>query len=165
MPDSSLCESTDRVCLRLLDSSNGAVVQTWQFQGQSEITIGRSADRDVRVGDQHVSRLHAVLRYASGTWTIFSQGRNGLLIGDEPIEQAELADDTTFRLGAAGPVLSFQFDRESGDSVATIDMDSVPILLLRIDEERKAREVAEIVEADYFQHLRAKARQIREGKQ
>lgn len=153
-----------RVCMHLLDSSSGAVVQTWQFDGQETITLGRSSDRHVRVGDQHVSRLHAQVRHADGVWTIESLGRNGLLIDGERQQRAVLQDRTVFRLGPEGPTLSVRFERVSNDSLATLETDVLPVVDLRIDNERMQREVEQIVGADYFQQLRNRARVLRKQK-
>jgi pSer/pThr/pTyr-binding forkhead associated (FHA) protein len=161
MHASSPSDSTLRVCLHLLDSSNGSIVQTWQFDGQELITIGRASECHVRVGDQHVSRLHAELRHADGVWTIVSKGRNGLSFDGARQEQAVLADHGKFRLGQEGPMLSVRFERISNDSLATLDSTALPLVDLRIDNERKDRDVAEIAGADYFQQLRNRAGHLR----
>jgi pSer/pThr/pTyr-binding forkhead associated (FHA) protein len=161
MPSFPTSEPAPRVSLHLLDSSSGAIVQTWQFDGRPSITLGRSAERDVRVGDQHVSRLHAELRYQGGVWTIVSHGRNGLLIDGQKLERAELSDHTRFRLGPEGPMLTVRFERVSNDSLATVETSGFPLVPLRIDAERKLREVEEIAGGEYFQQLQNRARALR----
>jgi pSer/pThr/pTyr-binding forkhead associated (FHA) protein len=151
-----------RVCVHLLDSSSGAIVQTWQFDGQGRITIGRSSECQVRVGDQHVSRLHAELCHTDGVWTVVSKGRNGLSFDGTRQERAVLADRGKFRLGPEGPMLSVRFERVSNDSLATLDSNALPVVDLRIDNERKEREVAEIAGGEYFQQLHARARDLRQ---
>jgi pSer/pThr/pTyr-binding forkhead associated (FHA) protein len=150
-----------RVSIHLLDSSHGAVMQTWQFDGQESITLGRSSERDVRVGDQHVSRLHAELRFDGEHWVALSHGRNGLLVDGEQTQRAPLKEKSVVRLGPEGPMLSVRFERVSNDSLATLEASVMPVVHLKIDEERKAREVTEIVEGQYFQQLRSRARQLR----
>jgi pSer/pThr/pTyr-binding forkhead associated (FHA) protein len=161
MQSSPSADATLRVCVHLLDSSSGAIVQTWQFDGQNRITVGRSSERHVRVGDQHVSRLHAEMQYVDGAWMVESHGRNGLMIDGQRLQKAVLNDRSVFRLGPEGPALSVRFERISNDSLATIETDAMPIVDLRIDNERKQREVEQIAAGDYFQELRAKVRKIR----
>ena len=74
MQTSPLIDAALRVSIQLLDSSHGKVVQTWQFDGRTSITVGRASERDVRIGDQHVSRLHAEVLHEDGAWTLVSHG-------------------------------------------------------------------------------------------
>jgi pSer/pThr/pTyr-binding forkhead associated (FHA) protein len=161
METSPLVDAALRVSIQLLDSSHGKVVQTWQFDGRSSITLGRASERDVRVGDQHVSRLHAEVLHEDGAWTLVAHGRNGLLVDNRKVDRVVLQERTVFRLGPEGPMLAVRFERVTNDSLATLDTSSMPVLAVKIDEDRKAREVAEIASGDYFKELRTRAIQLR----
>ena len=161
----SSSDASLRVSVHLLDSSHGAIMQTWQFSGQDEITLGRATNCDVRVGDQHVSRMHAAVRFVDGAWMIESLGRNGLLVDNQRLENAPLKNGTVFRLGPDGPMIRIRFERVSNDSLATLEAETFPLLALQIDEDRKAREVAEIVTGEYFKELRDKALRLRGQRQ
>ena len=161
MQTSPLVDASLRVSIQLLDSSHGKVVQTWQFDGRTSITMGRASERDVRIGDQHVSRLHAEVLHEDGAWTLVSHGRNGLLVDGIKVERLPLVERAVFRLGPEGPMLAVRFERITNDSLATLDTSSMPMIAVKIDEDRKAREGAEIASGDYFKELRTRAIQLR----
>ena len=77
------------------------------------------------------------------------------------MDRLPLLERTVFRLGPEGPMLSVRFERVTNDSLATLDTSSMPVVAVRIDEDRKAREVAEIAGGDYFKELRTRAIQLR----
>jgi serine/threonine protein kinase, bacterial len=59
-----------KISLHLLDSAKGQAVQTWKFEGQSLVRIGRSEENHVVIPDPSVSRFHAELRYLADSWGI-----------------------------------------------------------------------------------------------
>jgi pSer/pThr/pTyr-binding forkhead associated (FHA) protein len=108
------------VSLHLLDSAQGHPIQTWRFSAHTEIMIGREDLNDVVISDPHVSRLHARLVEAHGTWTLISMGRGGIFIDDRLIADIELRPPTVFRLGPTGPSLRFEVgtaDPSQGDTL------------------------------------------------
>ncbi len=153
--------SPQSVSVQLIDSSTGALMQTWEFDGQDRITVGRAGEQDIRVGDQYVSRLHAELQCGPDGWILIAQGRNGVHIDGQRIDRARLADRTVFRLGPNGPALCFRYG-QAVDALATIAEELAPQIEFRIDQAKCASEVAEIIDGGYFRDLETLAAQLRE---
>lgn len=68
-----------------------------------QVTVGRSSDVDVALSwDERVSRVHALLEYIGGTWTISDDGlsTNGTFCNHERVRgRRRLADGDTLTLG------------------------------------------------------------------
>jgi pSer/pThr/pTyr-binding forkhead associated (FHA) protein len=147
------------VVIHLLDSAQGHSLQTWRFSEQSQITIGRGEERDVSLGDPHVSRAHARLVYEADAWTLFSTGRHGTLVEDRLVSEYTLRHDTVFRLGAVGPTLRFSTHAPETRRSETMDnVDYDMLAMLEIDEQRKQQEVDQIAGDALFQELQEKVR-------
>lgn len=64
------------------------------------VTIGRVSDCDICISDANVSRRHAAIVRADGTWRIEDLGStNGTLLNGAPVESAELADGDVIGIG------------------------------------------------------------------
>lgn len=57
------------VSVELLDSDQAYTVQTWTFDSQDVIRIGRSHEGDVMISNPYVSREHAELRFSADRWS------------------------------------------------------------------------------------------------
>ena len=91
------------ITLTLLHPIQSVPVQSWCFESESVVRIGRSNDNDVIIYSAVVSRHHVELwNHASG-WEIINFGANGTYIDDKPIAQVSVADGMTIRLGNSGP--------------------------------------------------------------
>jgi hypothetical protein len=67
-------------------------------------TIGRAASCTRVVAHEEVSRSHAVLAHADGSWTVRDDGSsNGTLVGGRRVETAVLHDGDVLQLGVNGP--------------------------------------------------------------
>ena len=65
------------------------------------MVIGRT-DADVNVDDPEVSRRHAALEIFGEKVTLVDMGStNGTLVGDEPITEAELENQSEFSIGGS----------------------------------------------------------------
>ena len=157
-----LGQEPETIALQLIDSAQGRLLQIWCFTGRDVITIGRAAERDVVIAVPYVSRLHAELQLRNEQWWLVSRGQHGVLVANQPITEELAYSGMQFRLGSEGPVLRFvgQLDSTAEDS-ATLCLDSVDKIVLRIDESKLSAEVRAITEGDYFQTLKAKARDLR----
>ena len=151
----------DCISVELLDSDQVHALQSWTFESQEAIKIGRAEEQDVTIANPHVSRWHAELTSEIDGWCIKSLGRNGVLLNGEKIEQGRLSDRAIIRLGATGPVLRFSLGRASQQTGATMSEVSSEIGGLFIDESRKQQEVDEIVNNDFFQELKQRASTLR----
>jgi hypothetical protein len=149
------------VIVQLLDTTYRKPIKTWKFADKSSITIGRGDNLDVEINDAYVSRVHAELLLRGEQWFLVSRGRNGVVVGTQPITELPIAGEVTFRLGSAGPVMRFNNGADTEENSATLcfSADTLPIALL--NEAKLQEEVAQITSDDYFQKLQQKASEMR----
>ncbi len=96
--------------VRLADAA-GRDENRWELvPGRPRVTVGRSAESDVSLtSDDEVSRVHAVIEFVGGHWTIVDDGlsRNGTYVnGDRIAGRRRLRAGDSVRVG--GTVLVFQ---------------------------------------------------------
>ncbi len=89
--------------LTLLHPIQSVPVQSWSFESESVVRIGRSNDNDVIIYSAVVSRHHVELWKHPFGWEIINFGANGTYINDQSIAQALVVDGMTIRLGNSGP--------------------------------------------------------------
>lgn len=66
-----------------------------------EIIIGRHASADIRIPDLSVSRYHALLTVANGSWTITDLGsKSGVFVNDKKVKSAKLRENDIIKLGS-----------------------------------------------------------------
>ena len=148
------------VSVELLDGQQLHSLQSWTFDEQEVIRIGRSDEQDVTIANPHVSRLHAELRLEIDGWRIVGMGRNGVLLNGDRVDDAGLSDRSIIRLGSTGPTLRFLLGRSVRESGATVCEESSSFGL-EVDEARKQRDVESIVNDDFFQQLSERADDLR----
>lgn len=91
------------ITLTLLHPIQSVPVQSWSFESESVVRIGRSNDNDVIIYSAVVSRHHVELWKHPFGWEIINFGANGTYINDQSIAQALVVDGMTIRLGNSGP--------------------------------------------------------------
>ena len=91
------------ITLTLLHPIQSVPVQSWCFESESVVRIGRSNDNDVIIYSAVVSRHHVELWNQTYGWEIINFGANGTYLDDKPIAQVSVADGVTIRLGNSGP--------------------------------------------------------------
>jgi hypothetical protein len=70
--------------------------------GDTPVSIGRSAECDVRLTDTSVSRRHAEVRRSGDTWTIVDLGStNGTRVNGAGVRERRLSDGDTIAVGDA----------------------------------------------------------------
>ncbi|MBI5364591.1 MAG: FHA domain-containing protein [Planctomycetes bacterium] len=70
------------------------------FDVEDGATLGRDAACTVVLRDASISRRHARIERAGGAWRVVdTQSRNGLAVGGQRVESAELQDGAEFQLG------------------------------------------------------------------
>lgn len=94
---------TSVITLTLLHPIQSVPVQSWCFESESVVRIGRSNDNDVIIYSAVVSRHHVELWNQGNDWEIINFGANGTYVDDKPIAQVSVADGMTIRLGNSGP--------------------------------------------------------------
>ena len=85
--------------------TQSVAVQSWTFESQSVIRIGRANDNDVIIYSAVVSRHHVEIWKDPSGWEIINFGANGTYVNNEPIVQVAVDDGMVIRLGNSGPKL------------------------------------------------------------
>lgn len=91
------------ITLTLLHPIQSVAVQSWCFESEPVVRIGRSNDNDVIIYSAVVSRHHVELWNHANSWEIINFGANGTYVDDRPIAQVSVVDGMTIRLGNSGP--------------------------------------------------------------
>ncbi|MEG4440849.1 FHA domain-containing protein [Microcoleus sp. AT9_B5] len=91
------------ITLTLLHPIQSVPVQSWCFESEPVVRIGRSNDNDVIIYSAVVSRHHVELWNHAHGWEIINFGANGTYVDDRPIAQVSVVDGMTIRLGNSGP--------------------------------------------------------------
>ncbi|MEG4232410.1 FHA domain-containing protein [Microcoleus sp. Pol11C3] len=91
------------ITLTLLHPIQSVPVQSWCFESEPVVRIGRSNDNDVIIYSAVVSRHHVELWNHANGWEIINFGANGTYVDDRPIAQVSVVDGMTIRLGNSGP--------------------------------------------------------------
>ncbi len=73
---------------------------------RSETRVGRGERCDVTLPEEHVSRVHFVVRRRGERFTVLNRSRNGTLLNGAPVEEAELREDD--ELGVAPWTIRFR---------------------------------------------------------
>ena len=149
------------VSLHLVNPDTGHPVQTWLFEAQRSVRIGRAEGNDVVISDPSVSRFHAELQFNGSEWELVNLGRNGTLISSHSISRVRIDEQTLFRLGTGGPLLRFEHSCEAFDSLNTLAGAVAPPQSIQIDEGQKESQVRAIVESEYFQRLQGISSKLR----
>ncbi|MEA5472089.1 FHA domain-containing protein [Spirulina sp. 06S082] len=112
------------IVITLLHPSKSAPVQSWVFESEAELTLGRGSQNDVVLYSAVVSRRHAKLQQIgsqqgnaiaepqlshddSASWEIVNFGANGTYVDGKVLakeqETIPVYDGTIVRLGETGP--------------------------------------------------------------
>ncbi|MCA1994247.1 MAG: FHA domain-containing protein [Coleofasciculus sp. S288] len=106
------------ITLTLLHPLQSVPVQSWPFENESLIRIGRSTDNEVILYSAVVSRHHVELRRNGSEWEIVSLGANGTYIDGKRITQMSVVDGMIIRLASSGPKIQIHIDSETSQSKA-----------------------------------------------
>ena len=149
------------VSLHLVNPDTGRPIQTWLFEAQKSVRIGRAEGNDVVISDPSVSRFHAELQFNGTEWELVNLGKNGTLISSHSISRVRIDEQTLFRLGTGGPLLRFERSGEAFGTLNTLMGAVAPPQSIQIDECQKESQVRAIVESEYFQHLQGLSSKLR----
>lgn len=105
---------TSVITLTLLHPTQSVPVQSWSFDSESVIRIGRANDNDVIIYSAVVSRHHAELWNNPSGWEIINFGANGTYVDDKPITQGLVVDGMMIRLGSSGPKIRVRIGVATG---------------------------------------------------
>lgn len=93
------------ITLTLRRSHDSTPVQSWTFENQPIVRVGRAADNDVVLHSSVVSRYHLELQYSTIQWKLVSIGNNGTYLNGELIEQVPVVSGMVISLAQSGPAL------------------------------------------------------------
>ena len=97
------------ITLLLLHPQHSTPVQSWTFENELVIRVGRATDNNVVLYSAVVSRHHAELQLTNRGWEIISLGANGTFLGDRRISEAvPVIDGLVFRLAQSGPKIQIR---------------------------------------------------------
>jgi membrane-bound lytic murein transglycosylase D len=78
---------------------------------EAAFRIGRTADCELQIPDEHVSRSHAAVSFENGQWVVRDLGSaNGLFLNGARVKSAVVNGDLVLRFGIQGPEVSFHAD-------------------------------------------------------
>lgn len=98
------------ITLTLLHPLQSTPVQTWSFQNESVVRIGRAGDNQVVLYSAVVSRHHVELRLTANGWEVVNLGTNGTYISGRRIEQQVVEDGMVIRLARSGPMIQIRLN-------------------------------------------------------
>lgn len=98
------------ITLTLLHPMQSIPVQSWNFEHESVIRIGRSTDNHVILYSAVVSRHHVEIRKAETGWEIVNLGANGTYLDGRRITQVPVEDGVVIRLARSGPNVQIHLD-------------------------------------------------------
>ncbi len=91
------------ITLSLLHPFEPVPVQSWTFESESVIRIGRSTDNDVVIYSAVVSRHHVELQRNPNGWEVVALGSNGTYVDKESLTRTRILDGMVIRLASSGP--------------------------------------------------------------
>jgi pSer/pThr/pTyr-binding forkhead associated (FHA) protein len=96
------------ITIILLHPSQDIPLQSWSFDQEESIFIGRSTENDIVVYSAVVSRQHLELRKKGTQWEGINHGANGTYVNGEKVNQVTLEDGMVMRLADTGPKLQIK---------------------------------------------------------
>lgn len=116
-----LKDVTPVITLTLLHPLQSVPAQSWTFEPESVIRIGRSTDNDVILYSAVVSRHHVELRRENSSWEVVSLGANGTYMDGKRITQVPVVDGMIIRLASSGPQIQIRLgSAESNARLKTV---------------------------------------------
>lgn len=101
------------ITLILLHPFQTIPVQSWSFEDESAIRIGRATDNHVMLYSAVVSRHHVELRRRGTKWEIVNLGTNGTYVNGKPISQMPLEDGMIIHLARSGPKIQIRLGKKA----------------------------------------------------
>jgi pSer/pThr/pTyr-binding forkhead associated (FHA) protein len=100
------------ITLTLLLPGKAVPVQSWTFETESVVKIGRAADSNVVLYSAVVSRHHLEIRRVSSGWEAINVGANGTYLNGQAITKVTVIDGMVVRLASSGPKIQINIEQE-----------------------------------------------------
>lgn len=105
--------TTSVIKLTLLHPLQAVPVQSWNFDPDIVIRIGRSTDNEVILYSAVVSRHHVEVRpHTGGSWEIVNLGANGTFMDGKRLTKTPVFDGMIIRLASSGPQIQIRIEEQ-----------------------------------------------------
>ena len=102
------------ITLTLLHPLQSVAVQSWTFNDEPSIKIGRSTNNEVILYSAVVSRQHVEIRkLGQEEWEVVNLGSNGTYVDGKCIDKTKVVDGMIVRLASSGPKILIKIESES----------------------------------------------------
>ena len=99
------------ITLTLLHPLQSVAVQSWTFNDEPSIKIGRATNNEVVLYSAVVSRHHVEIRKSGvDEWEVVNVGSNGTYIDGELVERTKALDGMIVRLAKSGPKILIKIE-------------------------------------------------------
>ncbi len=98
------------ITLTLLHPVQSTPVQSWSFEQDPAVRIGRAVDNQVVLYSAVVSRYHVEIRLTDNQWEVVNLGTNGTYLDGKRVHQAPLINGSIMRLARSGPNIQISID-------------------------------------------------------
>lgn len=103
------------ITLSLLHPLHKTPVQSWSFDQEAVVRIGRSTDNHVVLYSAVVSRHHVEICRTESGWAVKSIGTNGTYVEGRRIAEVPVEDGIVIRLARSGPNIQIHMSEEKRD--------------------------------------------------
>ncbi len=111
------------ITLYLLHPIDSTPVQTWQFDQEVLISLGRSSSNDVVLLSSVVSRHHVELQKQSTGWQILNKGANGTYLDGNSVDKIQALDGMIIRLASTGPKMQIRLDQNEMVAISQTEIE------------------------------------------
>ena len=102
------------ITLTLLHPLQSVAIQSWSFNDEPSIRIGRATNNEVVLYSAVVSRHHVeIKRSGEAEWEVVNIGSNGTYVNGKRVEQTKALDGMIFRLASSGPKILIKIESQS----------------------------------------------------
>jgi pSer/pThr/pTyr-binding forkhead associated (FHA) protein len=102
------------ITLTLLHPLQSTPVQSWTFEQDPVVRIGRAADNQVVLYSAVVSRNHVEIQSLGTGWRVVNLGTNGTYISGKRVEEYTVEDGMVIRLARSGPMIQIRLGPAPG---------------------------------------------------
>ena len=101
------------ITLTLLHPLQPVPVQSWTFQDEQKIRIGRATKNEVVLYSAVVSRHHVEIQKVDQNWEVVNIGANGTYIEGKRVDHTTAKDGMIFRLASSGPKILIKIEPDA----------------------------------------------------